>query len=145
MRLEPPREEDIPALLEIERVAVPLPWSERMLREEVLHPLGFSRVAWVEDAPVGYLFARKIFEDLHITNIAVRPERRRNGIARALLEDTLETARSEGVLRALLEVRHLNVPALSLYRAYGFVEVGKRTGYYHDTGEDALLLTLKMD
>lgn len=148
LRLAPPRAEDIPALLAVERAAYPLPWSERMLTEEVLHPLGFSRAAWVGAAPVGdlagYLMARKIFEDLHITNLAVRPDLRRRGYARRILSGVLADARSEGVLRVLLEVRHRNEPALGLYRAFGFEQVGRRVGYYHDTGEDALLLTLRM-
>lgn len=144
LRFAPPLLDDLSALLAVERAAYPLPWSERMLREEILHPLSFSRVAWEGPDPVGYLFARQIFEDLHITNIAVRPERRREGIARRLLADCLERARGEGILRALLECREKNRAAIGLYLDFQFEEVGRRPGYYVDTGEDAILFTRKI-
>lgn len=137
--------DDFLTLYEIERASHPRPWSERMFREELEHPLGLALVARDGETVVGFFFSRLIFEDLHITNIAVLPARRGEGVGRSLLEAGLAAARARGAVRALLEVRPSNEPALALYRAAGFREVGRRKGYYEDTGEDAVLFTLDLD
>ena len=69
-------------------------------------------------------------------NIAVDPTSRRRGAAQALLLAFLE--RHDG--EVFLEVRASNVPAISLYRKLGFVEVGSRPGYYHSPVENALVM-----
>lgn len=82
--------------------------------------------------------------ELEIYNIAVRQSMRRRGHGTVLLESVLGAARRNGVSRAVLEVRTGNTSALALYARAGFVECGRRKGYYADTGEDALVLCLNM-
>ena len=77
---------------------------------------------------------------MHILNLAVHPQRRRQGLARGLLSQAMTHARSLGAQVAWLEVRPSNQPALDLYHSLGFKEVGRRPRYYDDTQEDALLL-----
>ena len=79
-------------------------------------------------------------EELEIYNIAVDMSQRQRGLGKSLLEYALRTAAGFGLSRAVLEVRVSNTPALALYAATGFVECGRRKGYYADTGEDALVL-----
>ena len=79
-------------------------------------------------------------DELHITNVAVHPEARRHGIARSLLESVFERARAGSARMVLLEVRPSNVEASALYESFGFRVVGRRRGYYYDTGEDALVM-----
>jgi ribosomal-protein-alanine N-acetyltransferase len=88
----------------------------------------------------GYLCLWEIGHEIHITNLAVHPEWRRQGVARALLDAALGEGRVRGVELAFLEVRPTNAEALSLYESLGFRVIGRRKGYYFDTGEDALLM-----
>lgn len=138
-------EADLPAVMAIERVSFPTPWSQRAF----LYELRQNRVAhcWVARSdelggpPVlAYLCSWMIAGEVHVTNLAVHPDWRRNGIARTLLETILERSRLAGAVRAILEVRPSNAAALSLYSPFGFQVVGRRQGYYTDTGEDALLM-----
>jgi ribosomal-protein-alanine N-acetyltransferase len=94
-----------------------------------------------EDGEVaGFVVAWRVLDELHVADLAVRPERRRRGVARALLEDL--KAAGPGVSWIGLEVRASNAAALALYRGLGFSESGVRKGYYADTGEDAVLMAI---
>jgi ribosomal-protein-alanine N-acetyltransferase len=80
-------------------------------------------------------------DEAHVTTMAVLPEHRRAGVATALLLELLQEARRGGARVATLDVRVSNVEAQRLYRAFGFIEVGRRVRYYDDNGEDALIMT----
>jgi [ribosomal protein S18]-alanine N-acetyltransferase len=75
-----------------------------------------------------------------INNIAVRRDRQRHGVGRALLEALLAQASRAGVRHELLEVAADNGPAQRLYDEYGFAVVGVRRGYYQPSGTDALVM-----
>ena len=83
-----------------------------------------------------------ITTEIHIITIAVHPARRRLGLGEWLLHTLIEKGQTLGADIATLEVRPSNRAARSLYQKYGFQEVGRRPGYYSDTGEDALILTV---
>jgi ribosomal-protein-alanine N-acetyltransferase len=93
---------------------------------------------------VGYLCLWEIGHEIHITNLAVHPSFRRRGLARALLARVLEEARRSAVELVYLEVRPTNVEALTLYESLGFRVIGRRKGYYFDTGEDALVMEARL-
>jgi len=76
----------------------------------------------------------------HISTIAVDPKLQRNGVASALLLGLMRCAQAAGCRAVTLEVRSGNDPAMALYRRFGLAPAGVRTGYYADTGEDALVL-----
>ena len=76
---------------------------------------------------------------MQILNIAVHASYRRQGVAELLLHHALEVGQQRGAQSANLEVRRSNLPALQLYKKFGFREVAVRRGYYAD-GEDALLM-----
>lgn len=135
------RETDLKQVLEIERDCFPSPWSE----ENFLHEIRRNPAAanWVLDAEgiiVGYSCVWILGPELKINNFAVRREQRRRGLAQRMLVAVLRHAREAGCLRAQLEVRPSNRAALSLYRRFGFRQVGRRKNYYRIEGEDALLL-----
>jgi ribosomal-protein-alanine N-acetyltransferase len=139
------RPDDLDQVLTIERQSFVTPWS----RDAFLYELKENEVAscWVARPAdltlpqvLGYLCLWEIGPDLHITNLAVHPGYRQQGIARHLLDERLEAAHHRGVKLAVLEVRPTNNEALRLYEVLGFRVVGKRKGYYFDTGEDALLM-----
>jgi ribosomal-protein-alanine N-acetyltransferase len=139
------RREDLDGVVAIERDSFSMPWS----RGAFLYELEQNRVArcWVTRLAgvlVGYLCLWEIADEIHVTNIAVARRHRRRGIARHLLTEILDDARRRGVRSVFLEVRPTNVEARGLYEALGFHVVGRRRGYYYDTGEDALVMEAEL-
>ncbi len=142
--VEPLTVADLDEVLAIERASFATPWS----RGAFLYELKQNPMArcWVVrgrgSAPrvLGYLCLWEIPPEIHITNMAVHREWRRQGIGRSLLGAILEDARRRQLTIALLEVRPANTEARGLYEDLGFRVIGRRKGYYVDTGEDALLM-----
>ena len=129
---------DVPRVLAIERRAFPTPWSMAMFVLELSKPSGICLAAIQAPALVGYLICSRYDEAYHLMNIAVDPDRRRQGIARALLDAMLDRAGHDA--NYTLEVRVSNTGAIALYERYGFRTVGTRRHYYSDNGEDALIM-----
>ena len=73
-------------------------------------------------------------------NVAVDPARRREGVARKLVQALVTALNENGVHALLLEVRASNEPAKALYERQGFIQVGRRPNYYRNPKEDALIL-----
>ena len=90
----------------------------------------------------GYIVARETAGELHINNVAVREPYRRRGIGRALLSRIVDEARQLGVTTAFLEVRSGNEAAQALYEQCGFKAIARRSNYYSDPGEDAVVMSL---
>jgi [ribosomal protein S18]-alanine N-acetyltransferase len=135
------RSEDLDEVLAIERASFGMPWS----RGAFLYEMQQNRVArcWVTregGRVVGYICLWEIADEVHVTNVAVLPSRRRQGIARAMLGGVLDDGRARKLRMVVLEVRPSNRDALLLYESFGFRVVGRRRGYYYDTGEDALIM-----
>ena len=133
---------DLPAVMQITRRSLPLPWSETVWREELASPLGLYLVLEVNGAVSSYIGLKLISDEAHVMTIAVRPEHRRQGFARTLVEAALADPAFAGARRVYLEVRPSNAGARALYRSLGFVQTGLRPAYYGD--EDALLMTLDL-
>jgi ribosomal-protein-alanine N-acetyltransferase len=133
--------EDLPVALETDRLCLRLPWSEAVWREELASPFGLYLAMEEGGEPVGHVGLKVIGPEAHVMTLAVRPQHRRRGHARALVRAGLDLAREAGALEAQLEVRPSNAAARSLYASLGFSETGRRPRYYGD--EDALLMTLK--
>jgi ribosomal-protein-alanine N-acetyltransferase len=92
----------------------------------------------------GYIVARETTGELHINNVAVREQYRRQGIGRSLLCRILDEARRLGVTSAFLEVRSGNTAAQALYEKCGFRAIARRTNYYSDPQEDAVVMSLEL-
>ncbi|MDQ3924066.1 MAG: ribosomal protein S18-alanine N-acetyltransferase [Actinomycetota bacterium] len=137
--LRPMRVEDLPAVMRTDRESLPRPWSEAVWREEIFSPFGLYLVLEENGVIFGHVGVKLVADEAHITTLAVRPERRRQGFARALVEAALGDQGSADARRAYLEVRPSNLAARALYASLGFVGTGVRRGYYGD--EDALLMT----
>jgi [ribosomal protein S18]-alanine N-acetyltransferase len=129
---------DLPRVLGIERRAFPTPWSLAMFVLELSKPSGICLAAIQAPALVGYLVCARYDEIYHLMNIAVDPDRHRQGVARTLLEAMLERGGNDA--NYTLEVRVSNAPAIALYERYDFRSVGTRRRYYSDNGEDALIM-----
>lgn len=135
---------DVNGFWAIEKISFPTPWSRLSFLAELGHSLSHTLVAGPPPPQPWQVWAYLIYwvvaEEMHILNLAVHPQHRRRGLARRLLTGAMTHARALGAQVAWLEVRPSNDPALSLYRSFGFKEVGRRPRYYDDTQEDALLL-----
>lgn len=131
----------IPAIAAAERQCFSDPWSENLLRQELQNPLSRWFVLLLGGQVAGYAATLHICGEVHITNIAVLPPYRRQGLGRALMAAAVEYARGLGAFCMTLEVRAGNAPAIALYRAFGFETVGRRPRYYQDPEEDACLMT----
>lgn len=139
--IERMRSADLEEVLAIERASFSMPWS----RGAFLYELEQNRVARCyvvrEDGRlIGYICLWEVADEVHITNVAVHPELRRRGVGRSLLSAVLDDSRQRKLRLVVLEVRPSNVEALGLYESFGFRVVGRRRGYYYDTGEDALVM-----
>lgn len=133
---------DIEQVLNIERLSFSVPWSRHAFVDELLRNER-ARYLVVRD-PSGVVFGYGgmwlILDEAHVTNVAVHPEYRRRGVARAIMISLMETAVCLGAQRMTLETRLSNLPAQKLYRSLGFVAAGVRPRYYIDDHEDALVM-----
>ena len=133
--------QDLDGVLAIESQSYPTPWSRRAFESELRDNVyAHYFVTEYEDQIVGYFGMWIILDEAHITNIAVSPKMRRQGIGEKMLRFAFEKARELGASKMTLEVRVSNHQAQNLYRKLGFVERGIRKGYYTDTNEDALIM-----
>jgi ribosomal-protein-alanine N-acetyltransferase len=145
LTLAPMTLDDLDEVLAIERASFQTPWSRGAFRYELTqNRVARSVVVRIGRQLAGYLCLWEIGHEIHVTNLAVHPSFRRRGIARALLGHILEEARRSGVELIFLEVRPTNVEALALYESFGFRVIGRRKGYYFDTGEDALVMEARL-
>ena len=133
---------DLPAVLSIERRAFETPWSLAMFVLELSKPSGICLALTDGGRLSGYLVCSRYADVWHLMNIAVVPERRRQGIARRLLERLFDEAGPDA--RYTLEVRTSNHGAIAMYEQLGFRRAGHRRRYYHDNGEDALIMWLEV-
>ena len=103
--------------------------------------MSFCYLAYdTEGRSIGFCSFWRVLDELHINNLAVFPDRRREGVASALLTFVLNEGARQGAKRATLEVRQSNDPARYLYERFGFTVAGIRRGYYTRPVEDALVL-----
>lgn len=132
--------EDLGEVMEIESASLPRPWSAAVWREELRSP--FSLYLVLEDAGriLAQIGVKRIVDELHVMTLAVRPECRGRGYARALVEEAI--SRHPTAAGVYLEVRPGNTAALKLYESLGFEATGVRPRYYGD--EDAVLMTLDL-
>jgi ribosomal-protein-alanine N-acetyltransferase len=136
---------DAASLVAIERRCFSDPWNETSFREALDSPWSFGLVAHSGHAIAGYLIGREVAGTGEVLNLAVSPDFRRRGVARALLRAGLALLRKRHVDEVFLEVRESNRSAQALYLSSGFRPVGQRSAYYRNPKEDALVLWLALE
>jgi ribosomal-protein-alanine N-acetyltransferase len=130
---------DLPQVVAIERRAFATPWSLAMFVLELSKPSGVCLAAEVDRELVGYLVCSRYDLVWHVMNVSVDPDRRRRGIATALLGALFDRVGDRGA-QFTLEVRRSNRGAIELYEGLGFKSSGMRRRYYADNGEDAIVM-----
>ena len=130
-------ESHVSAVAELERQNFSEPWPDIAVRGELINKLALWLVALEDGEVVGYVGSQTVLQEADMMNIAVADSHRRRGIAKMLVEELI---RQLDAYQLTLEVRASNAPAISLYEALGFQQVGLRKNYYRKPKEDALIL-----
>ncbi|MFM8238410.1 MAG: ribosomal protein S18-alanine N-acetyltransferase [Actinomycetota bacterium] len=144
VEIGPMRRRHLRAVLRIEAQVYPRPWSQALFASELaLRSTRAYFVARAGRAVVGYAGVLMALDEAHVTTIAVDPTHHRRGIGSRLLLALVREALDRGATGCTLEVRLSNHAAQDLYRRFGFAAEGVRTGYYADTGEDALVMWVR--
>lgn len=141
LTLEKMEREHLEAIAELEKVCFSQPWSYKSLEEELDNKTAHFFVALSEGEVAGYIGVYVVYESCFVTNVAVFPKFRRQGIGRALIKMAILTADAMGTDFISLEVRTTNYPARALYKSLGFEEMGRRRDFYRNPTEDALIMT----
>ncbi|MDA1183093.1 MAG: ribosomal protein S18-alanine N-acetyltransferase [Acidobacteria bacterium] len=142
-RIEPlTGERDLDGVLEVEALSFNNPWTREMYTRElenrsVCHILVARTTEWTV---AGFCSFWIVTDEMHINNVALRPECRGRGIGSALLRCAIDEAADLGARRTILEVRASNAPARRLYERLGFYVAGTRRNYYTAPVEDAVML-----
>ena len=133
--------EHIPQIEEIERECFSRPWTAEQLKSQ-MRDVQHEFIAAVDDGRVlGYVGIMYVLDEGYISNVAVHPDARRQGIGDALIDALAAKAAELELTFLTLEVREGNAPAIALYVKHGFHPVGKRKNYYDAPKEDAVLMT----
>lgn len=134
---------DIDGVFNISNSCFSMPWSMKSIKGELNNPLAKYIVARDESSNVvvGFVGIWIVVGEGSITNIAVHPDYRNQGIGGKLLDSLINLCNDLNCSLINLEVRASNFAAQGLYKKYGFIVDGVRKGYYEDNKEDALLMT----
>ncbi|MEW8506351.1 MAG: ribosomal protein S18-alanine N-acetyltransferase [Candidatus Thiodiazotropha sp.] len=144
--IRPMQPEDLPQVMVIEEAVYPFPWTLGIFKD----CLRVGYCCWVvtlDRQVIGYGVMSVIIDESHILNICIDPGWQGKGLGMKLTRRLLKIARQHGAETAYLEVRVGNSPAIGLYEKLGFVEIGRRSGYYPDSDrqrEDALVMSLEL-
>ncbi len=115
-------------------------WTESILKDEILSDSSYYIVARFQNDIIGFAGLKFLLDEAHITNIATRIDKRKNGVGSKLLECLINRAKEESSVLITLEVNTENLPAINLYKKYGFEILGVRKKYY-DNKFDAYIMT----
>lgn len=146
LEFEPMGLRDIDEVLAIEYRVCPFPWG----RGNFTDSLASGYHCWVarlNGELIGYFVVMNAVDEAHLLTISVDTNKQKQGYGARLLQQVMQVARANGARILLLEVRPSNSSALSLYRHFGFQQIGVRKAYYPAVGgrEDALVLTRALD
>jgi ribosomal-protein-alanine N-acetyltransferase len=144
MKIEAMSVATVEAVEELEKECFSRPWSLDSLAEELSNPLAVFRVLKINGEVAGYVGMHHIIDEGYITNIAVKPAFRRQGVATALLRYLLHYAEDKDMRMVTLEVRASNIGAIALYESFKFEQAGCRRGFYTHPTEDAVIMTRKL-
>lgn len=137
MKIKQMTRQDCEKVLQVEEACFSVPWSQKSFEDSFSYAGNHYLVAWEEEKLVGFIGLMAVGEEADITNVAVLPTYRRQGIGACLVGEMMELAKSEKIQKIMLEVRASNKAAIALYEKYGFQFLCKRKNYYQKPTEDA--------
>ena len=131
----------IEEIARLEKECFSSPWSEDGLKSELDNSFARFFVALSDGRIAGYIGSHNVLGEVYITNVAVFPEFRRNGVGMTLVDFLVNEMNAEEAEFVTLEVRESNIKAIDLYEKCGFEKVGKRKDFYEKPREDGVLMT----
>ncbi len=140
IRILPMKSEHLDQVMQIEEECFSIPWSRTEFENELINQLAMYFVICEDTEVVGYGGMWHVVTEGHITNIAVKPDKRRKGYGKLLMEKLISVGKKKKMIGLTLEVRMNNTNAQRLYTSYGFKPEGIRKNYYADTKEDAIIM-----
>ena len=129
------------SLSALEKMCFSIPWSRKLFENDISNKNAHYVLAVLNDKIIGYCGLYKVLDEADITNIAVHPEFRRQGLAGRILQNIIEHCKLNKITKITLEVRESNISAINLYKKNAFKVVGERKNYYSDNHETAILMT----
>lgn len=132
--------DDAKNIAELEADTFSEPWSEDAIRQSYQNGTLFF-IAEADDDFAGYCGLNTVLDEGYITNVAVRPEHRRKGVASAILKELDYLAKLKGLAFISLEVRESNIAAQKLYAKHGYQIAGERKSFYANPRENAIIMT----
>lgn len=133
--------QDLVRVMEIERESFPVPWSEDSYMGELRNSFANYVVCDCGGVVAGYGGIWVVFEEAHITNVAISKHYRQEGKGTRIMQELEGIARTKRAAKILLEVRPSNTSAIKMYEKLGFIPTGLRKNYYADNNEDAIVMT----
>jgi ribosomal-protein-alanine N-acetyltransferase len=133
-------EDDLDQILEVSSLSLKESWSKSSFFNELSNSLAKYMIAEINNKIVGFAGVWIIVDEGHITNIAVHPDFRGQGIGEKLVLSLLNQANNWAINAFTLEVRDSNIIAQNLYKKLSFIEEGRRKNYYSDNNEDAIIM-----
>lgn len=144
IRIEKITKKDAPSVAKIEKECFPTPFSEADILGYIDNPIWGFFVAKIDESIVGYVSFTQIIDECQIVNVATTPSARKMGVGKSLIGALLSYANENGCKKLFLEVRESNLPAISLYRKFGFIPVGISKNHYSQPTENAVLMNLEI-
>ena len=141
--IEPARPEDIEAIVAIERASFPRPWSQGAFTSELTRDHTLFWVVREGGKPVAYLVAWNMVDHMYLANIAVEPQHRGKGLAKAMIKELIRECRRREVWWLVLDVRVSNEPAIAFYEKMGFKRLKRNRRFYGN--EDGFTYALMLD
>lgn len=132
--------DDATGIAALEAAIFPDPWSRDSIMSVICTEGAMCFTAVKDGRVVAYVLGRIIPPEGEIYRVAVSESERQRGIGYRLLDYAIKTSRGAGLETVFLEVRSQNIPAIALYKAYGFATVGKRAKYYQNPVDDAIIM-----
>lgn len=142
--LRPMADSDLPEVVRIEQQCYPDAWPEEEFIFYLEHRRATCLVADQSGEIAGFIIFVKQWRRLYITDVAVAPSHRRQGLASLMVQHVIDELSRRSLRRIILEVRKSNAAAQSCYRQLGFREGGVKPGYYPDNGEDAVIMEYRL-
>ncbi|MES2048301.1 MAG: ribosomal protein S18-alanine N-acetyltransferase [Pseudomonadota bacterium] len=138
---------DIDQILMIEEKVYSHPWTRGNFLDSFYSGHEACGVRNKSEDLMGYFVLMSVVDEMHLLNFSIAAERQRQGLARILLDKMSERAREKNISSILLEVRVSNQRAVEVYQRYGFIEIGRRKGYYPSADgvrEDAIVMRIEL-
>jgi ribosomal-protein-alanine N-acetyltransferase len=135
---------DLDIVSSIEKEVFTDPWSRNAFKTDLNNKMAWPMVAEFEKKVVGYSNIYIVAGEVQIGNFAVAPGFRNRGVAKKMMSEIFDKAGESNCRTIFLEVRESNIPAMELYKSYGFVSSGKRKDYYLNPNENAIIMVKEL-